>query len=181
MSSFPRSDDPLFIWLAHQLYPRMCIIEKDIDFRHFDKTSPQVGSCYVTALHHLLSANVPSWEIMWEIHDWKQFSQKNHPKGSIAYTLNDNLWPPLSWAAIRVLTKYGEVRPVPDPKYLDDSVPDSDSDIEARVEPYSDTYPDTDDDDHDYDYFTDDESGIGCNNCYACVSGGSRPCVNETE
>merc|ERR1711991_290551 len=115
---------------------------------------------------------VPSWEIMWAIHDWKQFSQKNHPKGSIAYTLNDDLWPPVSWAAIRVLTKYGEVRPVPDPKYLDNSVPDSDSDsdIDARVEPYSDTYPDTDDD---YDYFTDDESGIGCNNCYACISGGS--------
>ena len=181
MSSFPRSDDPLFIWLAHQLYPRMCIIEKDIDFRHFDKTSPQVGSCYVTALHHLLSANVPSWEIMWEIHDWKQFSQKNHPKGSIAYTLNDDLWPPVSWAAIRVLTKYGEVRPA-QPESFDDmeSIPDSDSDIDARVEPYSDTYPDTDDD-YDYDYFTDDESGIGCNNCYACISGGSRPCVNETE
>jgi len=26
-----------------------------------------------------------------------------------------------------------------------------------------------------------DEDGIGCNECYACVSGGSGPCVKEKE
>ena len=29
---------------------------------------------------------------------------------------------------------------------------------------------------NDYDY---DKEGLGCNNCYACVSGGRYPCQNE--
>jgi hypothetical protein len=42
--------------------------------------------------------------------------------------------------------------------------------------PESDLDDDDDDDDDDEDEDEDEDIGIGCNDCYACVSGGSKPC-----
>ena len=42
--------------------------------------------------------------------------------------------------------------------------------------PESDLDDHDDDDDDDEDEDEDEDIGIGCNDCYACVSGGSKPC-----
>ncbi len=34
---------------------------------------------------------------------------------------------------------------------------------------------------HDFKIYVSDEEGLGCNNCYACISGGRKSCLNEVE
>ena len=197
--SLPGDHDPLRRWLHLTLCQHMLDVEKIFlkrqkipkDELWYDK-HPDIGSCFITALQHLLLDGVPSWEIVWDIQDWIEYSQKSHPEGVVARTLDTEYWPDLPWNALEVLVRNGGVRrPTRETKFSqsyanlisqydseDDSDLDSDSDVEARVQPddddddnedYYDEYPDTDD----------DYEVIGCNNCYACVSGGSHPCLEE--
>jgi hypothetical protein len=63
-------------------------------------------------------------------------------------------------------------------KYQDSwSLMKEDGDVpDCLRNPESDLDDDDDDIDDDIDDCSDDDIGIGCNDCYACVSGGSKPC-----